>query len=292
MGQAYYLGVDGGGTGCRARLSNGSGAVLGEGMSGSANVYTSYEVAWLNILEATHDALAAAGLPQHILGRTCAGLGLAGAVTLAEQHRVLEHPHPFGSVRVLTDAHAAVLGAFAGEDGAVLILGTGSCGMVKRGEHFRSLGGLGFPASDSGSGAWLGLTALREALLAWEGLREDTPLTRRVIEVVGSSVSSILQWQQRAHPGDFSSLAPLVFEAHDAGDNLAGELIRQSAAEAEILLNGLLELGAERFVLMGGLARHIERFLAQEWGNRIVAARGDALDGAVLMARLGIGKCE
>ena len=46
----YLLGIDGGGTGCRAALADLSGNVLGTGKSGSANIMTDMNTARLNIL--------------------------------------------------------------------------------------------------------------------------------------------------------------------------------------------------------------------------------------------------
>ena len=48
---------------------------------------------------------------------------------------------PFRTIAIGTDAYATWLGAFGGEDGAILILGTGSCGLaVVGGEQFQVSG--------------------------------------------------------------------------------------------------------------------------------------------------------
>src|SRR3546814_4616242 len=60
-----------------------------------------------------------------------------------------------------------------GGDGAILILGTGSVGLIKRGEDSLSIGGYGFPISDEGSGAALGLSAIRHALRTLDGRSEE-----------------------------------------------------------------------------------------------------------------------
>ena len=286
----YFLGIDGGGTRCRARLVDRDGEVLGAAEAGPANVYRSVEVAWANVLTATRDAMADAGLPAERLHEVAAGLGLAGAVSTALQDRVLSRAHPFASIHLLTDAHAATLGAFAGGDGAVLILGTGSVGMIRRGEDFTSVGGLGFPASDQGSGAWLGLKALRESLLALDGLRPATSLTEQVLDTVGRDVEAIIRWQERAQPAQFAALVPLVFGAFEQRDELAEELLRETAREAEDMLDCLTQLGGEQIALMGGLSRSLRPFLSSRICDRLREPAGDAMDGAVLMARRGIGR--
>ncbi len=63
----YLLGIDGGGTGCRAALADMSGQVLGTGKSGSANIMTDMNTARLNILDATEAALADARIDHSVI---------------------------------------------------------------------------------------------------------------------------------------------------------------------------------------------------------------------------------
>jgi glucosamine kinase len=62
------------------------------------------------------------------------------------------------------------LGAHGGGPGAIVAAGTGSIDEALRhdGEHV-SVGGWGYPVGDEGSGAWLGMCAMREAQLASDG---------------------------------------------------------------------------------------------------------------------------
>ena len=69
-----FLGIDGGGTGCRAVLADGRGEILGHGTAGPANIASDFEGALGNIVQA---ARAAAG--EVPLTALRAGLGLAGA---------------------------------------------------------------------------------------------------------------------------------------------------------------------------------------------------------------------
>src|SRR5437764_1049925 len=63
----------------------------------------------------------------------------------------------------------ANLGAHAGGDGGIVIVGTGSIGFARVGEEVYTIGGYGFPVSDEGSGADLGLSAIRRSLWARDG---------------------------------------------------------------------------------------------------------------------------
>src|SRR5436190_1059620 len=82
-----------------------------------------------------------------------------------------------GSVCYVNDATIACLGAHGGYDGGVVLVGTGSVALaIVNGREIR-IGGYGFPISDEGSGAALGLAALRLALKAHDGRIPGTRLT-------------------------------------------------------------------------------------------------------------------
>ena len=163
-----FLGVDGGGTQCRARLCDSSGLVLGVGVAGPANVRLDLNESFRSVLDATGQCLAQAGLA---LGSRpiVACLALAGATEPRELEAARRHRHPFRQMIVTTDAHAACIGAHRGRDGGVVVVGTGTVGWgVLGGRHYR-VGGWGFPVSDEGSGAWLGCEAVRRTLWAHDG---------------------------------------------------------------------------------------------------------------------------
>ena len=64
-----YLGIDGGGTRCRARIEDENGRVLGEASSGPATTRIGFEKAWRSIMEATEAAAAQAGLTREDFAR-------------------------------------------------------------------------------------------------------------------------------------------------------------------------------------------------------------------------------
>src|SRR5665213_723435 len=135
MSQRLFLGVDGGGTKTTARIRDESGTLLGEGAAGPGNARLG-ESAYREILTASERAIAAAGLAPSDMARIHAGFGLAGTAQEPDRNAIRDRAYPFASLVVDTDAYAAWLGAFRGEDGAILILGTGSAGLaVVRGKR-------------------------------------------------------------------------------------------------------------------------------------------------------------
>ncbi len=96
----------------------------------------------------------------------------------------MQHPHPFRSVVYAHDATIACIGAHAAKDGGIVIVGTGSVGFAVVGGREVRVGGYGFPISDEGSGADLGLHAIRLALRAHDERARGTSLTRDVMHAL------------------------------------------------------------------------------------------------------------
>jgi glucosamine kinase len=166
MTDLLFLGIDGGGTKCRARLRDAQGTPLGEGTGGPSNFRLDPNLVWNSILTACREALAQAGLHESDLKRIHAGMGAAGAGQTSAVDRLLSRAHPFASFEIETDAHTAWLGAFKGGDGAILIVGTGSCGYGGTSGQCHYVGGWGYEISDEGSGAAIGRELLRRCIWA------------------------------------------------------------------------------------------------------------------------------
>jgi hypothetical protein len=99
-GQArHYLGVDGGGTGCRARLETDTGEVLGQGLSGPAATRFGIDKAWNSIMTAVEAALQEAGIAGEARGAIRAGIGLAGLGRKGALEALQALPHPFARHR-------------------------------------------------------------------------------------------------------------------------------------------------------------------------------------------------
>jgi len=283
------LGVDGGGTHCRARLSRRSGTTLGEGISGPANIRLGLEQSFAAVLDAAEKCLSEAGLPHADLERTSACLALAGATEPIDLAKAHARNLPFRRTVITTDAHAACVGAHQGRDGGIVIIGTGTVGWATiRGRHHR-VGGWGLPVSDEGSGAWLGREALRRVLWARDGRIAWTGLLTALFEEFQEDPHAIVRWAAEARPRDFGLLAPMVVEQAGRNDPVAAELVQQAAHHIDALAGRLAAFGAPRLCVVGGLAAHIEPWLAQETRARLVPPAGDALSGALQLAQAESG---
>lgn len=269
-----FLGIDGGGTGCRAAVADAAGHVLGRAEAGPANIASDPAGAAANILRAAEGALAAAGGGQVV----AAGLGLAGANAAGAAER-LRGVLPFPRVAVVTDGITAVKGALGAADGVVAALGTGSVFAVQRGGAIRQIGGRGLVLGDEASGAWIGRALVAAALRGVDGFSALTPLLSGVLDGLGGADGAVA-FSLRARPVDFAALAPRVVESGDPAAVAIMARAEADVAEAVALLRGADDLPV---VFLGGLGTVFAARIAGRFPIR--AALGTALDGALMLAR-------
>jgi glucosamine kinase len=283
--KVLLLGVDGGGTNCRARLCAFSGRVLGEATTGPANLNLGLERSFAAVIEAAIACLSQAGLDRSWLGNVVACLALAGASEPSRLAAAQSYRHPFRKEVVTTDAHAACLGAHGERDGGVIVAGTGSVGWAIRGGRTYRVGGWGMPISDEGSGAWLGCEAIRRLLWAVDGRIAWTGLSRALGDRFSNDPHAVVGWAQAASPGDFGSVAPFVFEYAASGDPVARELVGLAAGHIDALAARLLTVAVTRLALVGGCAPFLAPLLAETTKSHLVEPAGDAVSGALYLAR-------
>ncbi len=275
-----YLGVDGGGTGCRAAVAGADGPVLGRGEAGPANIASDPDGALANILLAARAALTSAGLDETRLATLTAGLGLAGSNARGFRDRLVREL-PFREAKVVSDAVASVKGALGSDDGVVAALGTGSVFAVQRAGVVRQIGGWGLVLGDEGSGAWIGRAILSAAMGAQDGYRPMTPLLRELLDLHGGP-EGLVSWSLTAKPVSFASLARRVIGSPDPAAQEVMERASTDVVRAVELLQGGDRLPV---VVLGGLAPAFAEALARQWTVR--PPLGSALDGALWLAREG-----
>lgn len=280
-----FLGIDGGGTGCRARLVDAAGIVLGEGEAGAANLTLGIEVAAAAVRLAADRAFASAGLGEEDRRCTSLGLGLAAANVPELAAGFARIAWQFRHVVLASDAVTACLGAHAGEDGAILILGTGSHGLSLVSGRATPIGGWGFLLGDDASGAALGRALLRWAVAAVDGLSERSPLTDSALVAFNGEPAKAVAWARTAAPRDYARHARDIVEHAAAGDPVAVALMKRAAEDVERMIGRLVALGAPRVALAGGLAGPYRRWLSAASETVLVEPKSDALDGAIRLAR-------
>lgn len=279
----FLFGVDGGGTSTRAVVARMDGRILGRGTAGPSALGQGVTQAWRNIELACRRALDEARLPQPGWEHCALGAGLSGAGSVAPRESFLAADPGFAHVALESDSHTLLLGAHGGLPGAILIAGTGSVAeaLMPNGER-RIVGGWGFPVGDEGSGAWLGLNAMRHAQAALDGRVTPGPLARQVWGVCGRTREQLLRWCAEAGQARYAQLAPMVFQ-QAAHDREAAELLARAAHALEALALAVDPGGRLPLAVSGSVGERLAPRLSATVRQRAVQPQQPADAGALML---------
>ncbi|WP_394221337.1 BadF/BadG/BcrA/BcrD ATPase family protein [Alteromonas gracilis] len=314
----FFIGIDGGGTKCRARLEDSNGKLLGEGISGPANIMRDCELAKASTLEAISIAINAAnasvgvasscecgdghkaksgasqatkrvatkGVGAISLSQCVVGAGVAGANIASAKQEFEAWSHPFHSMHVISDLHAACLGAHDGKEGAAIIIGTGSTGTLWKNNAFNDVGGHGFPIGDKASGAWLGLKAVQHTLLCLDGLEPMDSLATQICAALQSSdtdsiVSQCATFNTHHYAALVEHMLPLLYTKH--ARVLA--LFQEGAQYIERMAGKLLTEHSHGLAMIGGLSNVYSTYFSDSVKARLVACKTTPQEGAIYCAK-------
>jgi len=238
MDHHLWLGIDGGGTNCRAAIVDDENVVRGEGRAEAANfLRTGLEAAIRHVERATEEASKQAGIEPSQISAAC--IGLAG-VSHPDHHRrmlaALKEALPIPNITLETDARVALAGATGNQPGIVIIAGTGSiaCGINARGRFARA-GGWGPTMGDEGSGSYIGRRALEAVVMAYDYRGEPTSMMEPVLRHFGVSsppeLPPVIYDQPSGVAGKIAQLSKIVVIAAQEGDKVAKEILRDASEE-------------------------------------------------------------
>lgn len=280
----FFIGIDGGGSGTRARLQDAQGQLLGSGQAGPSSLSQAAAGAWAAVQQAIAQAFEQASLPTAAFCECAVGLGLAGAGVAASAQAFVRDAPAYAALALDTDAAAALLGAFDGQPGVLLAAGTGSVGIAQGTDGRRRLaGGWGFGSGDEGGGAWIGQRALQLAQQALDGRSAAGALAQAVWRVAGADRAALIDWCRqagRAGQAEQAALAPLVFDSADA-DPAAARLLDLAADELAALAQALDPGGTLSVVVSGSVGQRLQPRLPADLRARCIAPMGDATQGAL-----------
>ena len=278
----YLVGIDGGGTHCRANIYNADKQLLGSGVSGSANPVNGIEQTKNSINNAIAQAVEQAQIsckPNQLI----IGAGLAGLHLPLLQKRMEEWQHPFKFLHFTTDIQAAVLGAHQEKNGAVIILGTGFSALAMVDGKQMSIGGYGFPINATCSGSWFGLEAIKAVLLDKDQVGPYTSMTQAIF--AEEDVITLATRLNNAQSFEFAKFAPLVFSHADNGDELAISLIKQGAEFINNVIRRFIETGVHSIAFVGGVAPQIQKWLDPQLRLHVIEPKFSPEYGAMLLAQ-------
>jgi N-acetylglucosamine kinase-like BadF-type ATPase len=273
-GSHFWLGIDGGGTNCRAAIADDPGNIRGEGKAEAANfLRTGLDVAISNIKTAVNNACQEAGISSSQINAAC--IGLAGVSHPNHHQRMLaalKDELPFSEIMLETDARIALAGATGNQPGVVIIAGTGSiaCGINARGRFARS-GGWGPTMGDEGSGSYIGRRALEAVVMAYDYRGHPTRMMEPVLRHFGVSAPPELPPVIYDSPaevmGRIAQLSKIAVKAAEEGDQVALEILEDASEElarAAVAVIEQLRMENDKFPVayVGGVFEAHELILA------------------------------
>lgn len=293
MSTDIFIGVDGGASSCKVRIEDAAGNFLGSTKGGPTTIKFSTEKAWETILNTITAALAPTNIKLADKNyRFHLGCGLTGCELPEPCAKFLkEAPSCFSTVRLKSDAYTACLGAHAGKDGAIIIIGTGIVSVQIQNGKTTQISGWGFPHGDEGSGAWLGMEAVRLTLQWLDGRleSENSALLEMIFQKFERDLTKLVVWANAANSTKFAEITPLIIEQLKKQDPLALELIQRAVHEVDRIGIALAKRSENGKILpcclCSGLAPFIEPYLAPELKVRIVPCKHDAASGAIFMVK-------
>jgi len=280
----WLIGVDGGGSRTRALLQRRGGDIAGRGEAGPSALGRGVPQAWGNITLAVRAAFTDAKVPAPSWHRCALVAGLSGVGHPPLREAFLAADPGFADLVAETDSFCMLVGAHGGRPGAILIAGTGSIAEALRADGSRAtVGGWGFPVADEGSGAWLGLHAMRHAQAAMDGRANAGPLARRVWMQCGDERDSLQAWCVAAGQFEFAQLARLVFDV-EAADPLAASLLQRAVGLLEDLALAIDPRGRLPLAAGGSIGERLAPRMRPALRERLVPARDGAAAGALALA--------
>jgi len=298
--QQWYIALDGGGTRTRAGICDATGqiAAIADGEAGNP-LSRPWEEVEGTVRQLVAGVLQQAGAAAEDVAALY--LGLAGADRPQIKARLAAAFAGEWGERLLldNDAIAALYAGTWGAPGVVLIAGTGSIAyaVTAAGERHRT-GGWGYLLGDEGSGYDLGRRAAAAVMRASDGRGSTTALTELYLGHYGVQrpVELIARIYGASNPRkELADTSMLVEQAASAGDEVAGELIREAADELIGLAAACLQKAGSSVpvVLAGGLLAADTLLRREVLSHARFAARIPAVApvvGALVAALQGAGR--
>ncbi|MFR4968839.1 MAG: N-acetylglucosamine kinase [Lactobacillus kalixensis] len=227
MALKYQIGVDAGGTHSTAIAYDMDGKELGRAEGGPGQINADYEGGINNIAEVVNELLDKFdGDCQRVLAGI-AGLSVVGnapEVAATISSRINNLP-----TRAITDSLLALYNGLEGDDGALVIAGTGSVFNGLQDGHLIAVGGYGNILGDEGSGYAISVAAMKSALLSWDK-REENALIPMFTELFGVEHMDECnaKFYKMKNP-EVAGMAVHVAKLADSGDKHASQVIKYQA---------------------------------------------------------------
>lgn len=257
----YFLGIDGGGTKTDFALIDKNENVIGRVKLEACNpIDVGLDVA-KSVLERGIRAVCR-DIPKRKIAMW-AGIAGGGSQEMRAPLHEFFASFNFSKFDNNNDAVLVAYSALGEGDGISVIMGTGSILYLKIGDQLCPMGGLGYLFDKGGNGYSLGRDALLAAMNYEDGAGPYTELRPMLCKMMDKkTVKESLATYYTLGKRGIAAFAPVVFEAADAGDEVAKNILYENMGEiASLLVKAKRRMGDEekiRVVFVGGLTKRSE----------------------------------
>lgn len=261
---SYVIGVDGGGTKTEAVAYDLNGEVLAKSLTGFGNLVNDKEEALKNVtdsIKAIIDQLGRDGLKGIYLGLAGSEVGDNARIVYEEVKEKFEI-----EASVMNDSDLALKALLKGEDGILVIAGTGSIAFGIKDNNQLKCGGWGHLLGDEGSAYKISIEAIKKMINDQDYGIEMTDLSKDILsELKFDKVDDIVGFVYSSTKDEIAQLAGLVSKHAESGDEFSKNVLvvegRDIAKQAERIYKKL-EFNSCRIGLVGGVIRK-SKFLRQ-----------------------------
>jgi N-acetylglucosamine kinase-like BadF-type ATPase len=233
----YIIGIDAGGTKTTATAYSLEGEALQEEVTGFGNVTVDFEKGMANIQQAIDKIVEKQGPDYELICLGCAGIETGDKKAQANEHLKSVYGD---KIYVTNDAMLALYAALKGEDGALVIAGTGSIGYLKQGDEVKRFGGWGHLINDDGSGYSIVMKAIRYICYSFDTNNSETLLKKCVFEQLGiTELRELVNFVYQSEKGKVAALMPAITKAADMGDFQAQSILCWAGERLAYLAIGL-----------------------------------------------------
>lgn len=246
----YILGVDGGGTKTVIRITDFSGNIVSETITGAGNYKSvGVDVAKSNIIEGIFKAIRYIKDESDDVFFTSSCFGLSGFdseqdgeifknIIFNKKIKKLLHPD---KIIICNDSRIGLAAGTENKNAIMIICGTGSnCfGINEEGEEAKA-NGWDFILGDEGSAYEIGVKALRAIMRAFDKRGKKTLLTQTILKDLNlKNIQDLIDWCYNIPFSSerFAALTKTVCSTAELGDKISIKLLKDEAKEALISIS-------------------------------------------------------
>lgn len=257
----YIIGIDGGGTKTETVAYDLQGNEIARALTGFSNLVSGKEEALRNIISGMKAC-------ADILGRDGVKgiyLGLAG-VEVGDNKKVVEKEvyDNFNIKAVVkNDSELALKAMLKGDDGILVISGTGSIVFGINNEIEGRNGGWGHLLGDEGSGYAISIEAFKIMTTEYDEGKPYSILTTKILKHLNmKSIDDIIGFIYSNPKNEIASITPIVSKLANEGDAVCREILvnegKRLAITTERLYKKMNFKGPVKIALVGGVIKNVK----------------------------------